>query len=527
MSTLQRLVPGDSPAPLFDSTASRAIESAALASAAPHALMEAAGWAAARLALALAPHAERIWIAAGPGNNGGDGLVAARHLHNLGRKVHVTWQGDLSRLPADAAHAREAALAAGLALHAPSTLPTARQDLCVDALLGLGQQRAPEGTMAASIQALNHCKQHGATLLAIDMPTGLCSDTGRRLGDALVQADATLALLTAKPGLFTAEGRDAAGQVWLDLLGPDTADEAATARLVGRGDARAALAPRLDAAHASHKGRFGDTWIVGGASGMTGALHLAARASLYAGAGRVYLTALAEPAPPPASPELMERTWPAAQAMGLAGHATVVCGCGGGDAVRRVLPEIIGRAKRLVLDADALNAIAADPALATLLEARGSRGAATILTPHPLEAARLLGLGAASVQADRLAAARRLAQRFSAVVLLKGSGTVIAAPGHTTVINPTGNARLATAGTGDVLAGWIGGCWSGHEGEGLDIAATVGAGSAWLHGRAAQDTDTGLPLPANNLIDAMAQAAVGLDASPARSALALAGGGSS
>lgn len=527
MTTLQRLVPADGPVPLFDSAASRAIESLALASAAPHALMEAAGWAVARLALALAPHAEHVWIAAGPGNNGGDGLVAARHLHRLGRKVHVTWQGDLARLPPDAAHAREAALADGLTLHEPSALPPARQDLCVDALLGLGQRRAPQGEMAATIQALNACRQQGAALLAIDMPTGLCADTGRRLGNVLVQANATLALLTAKPGLFTAEGRDAAGQVWLDRLGVDPDTEAPTARLSGRSDARIALSPRLDAAHASHKGRFGDTWIVGGAPGMTGALHLAARASLCAGAGRVYLTALAEQAPPPTSPELMERTWPTAQAMALAEHATVVCGCGGGDAVRRVLPELISRARRLVLDADALNAAASDPSLATLLERRGARGGATILTPHPLEAARLLGVGAAAVQSDRLAAARALAQRFRAVVALKGSGTVIAAPGRTTVINSTGNSRLATAGTGDVLAGWAGGCWSGHEGEGLDLAAEVVAGTVWLHGRAVEDADTGLPLPADGLIDAMARAAVGLGSRPPPSALgaALAGAG--
>jgi ADP-dependent NAD(P)H-hydrate dehydratase / NAD(P)H-hydrate epimerase len=510
MTSLQRLPAGGDSAPLFDSAETRVIERAALASCAPHDLMEAAGLAVARLALALAPHAERVWIAAGPGNNGGDGLVAARHLFRLGKRVHVTCQGDPARLPADAAHAREAALAAGMELHPPSALPTPESDgpdLCIDALLGLGQQRAPAGEMVATIAALNACRRSGATLLAIDLPTGLSADTGQRLGEAMVEADATLALLTAKPGLFTSAGRDAAGQIWWDRLGIDVDCRVPSARLSGRDDARAALAPRLESPHASHKGRFGDVWVVAGAPGMSGAAHLAARASLRAGAGRVYVTALADPAPALASPELMERSWPAAQAMDLGVQATVVCGCGGGDAVRRVLPELLSRARRLVLDADALNAIAADSSLAALLEARGRRGAATILTPHPLEAARLLGITAAAVQADRLAAVRALSQRFTAVVLLKGSGTVIVAPGCATVINSTGNAQLATAGTGDVLAGWIGGCWSGHLGDDLGTAALVAVGSAWLHGWAVQDRGVGLPLPADQVTDAMARAA--------------------
>jgi len=140
-------------------------------------------------------------------------------------------------------------------------------------------------------------------------------------------------------------------------------------------------------------------------------------------------------------------------------RSTVVCGCGGGDAVRAALPRLIALAARLVLDADALNAIAADPALQTMTIARAARSRATILTPHPLEAARLLGATTGQVQVDRLGAARALAERFGAVVVLKGSGSVIAAPGELPRINATGNASLATGGTGDVLAGWIGGRW--------------------------------------------------------------------
>lgn len=515
MTPLRRLLPGDEPALLYDSRTSRAIEQAALAAAPAHALIEAAGLAVARLALALAPRAERVWVAAGPGNNGGDGLVAARWLHRLGKTVRVTWLGDPQRLPADAGHARAEALNAGLALRPPADMAAGNEpppELVIDALFGLGQTRAPEGAFADTVDALNRCRERGATLLSVDLPTGLCADTGRRLGEATVRADATLALLTAKPGLFTADGRDAAGNVWWCDLGIAPGDDVApSARLASRADARAALAPRLGAAHDSHKGRFGDTWIVGGARGMVGAAQLAACASLRAGAGRVYLSLLADEVPSPltATPELMQRSWAEGRAMGLADHATVVCGCGGGDSVRLVLPELLGRARRLVLDADALNAIAADPVLASLLEARGRRGAATVMTPHPLEAARLLDTTPGALQADRCAAARHLADRFGAVVLLKGSGSVVAAPGSVPAINPTGNARLATAGTGDVLAGWIGGAWCGHGAVDLATAACVAAGSAWLHGRAAEDSHGaagGLPLPASRLIDAMAQA---------------------
>lgn len=516
MSLPRRLLPGDEPASLFDSRASRAIERACLASSPAHALIESAGLAVARLAVALAPRAERIWVAAGPGNNGGDGLVAARWLHRAGKRVRVTWFGDPQHLPADASHARAEALNAGLVLEPAGAMPAddpAAPELAIDALLGLGQQRAPEGVLADTIRALNRCRERGSTVLAVDLPTGLCADTGRRLGEAIVQADATLALLTVKPGLFTAEGRDAAGDVWWDDLAVPFDDSVPpSARLAGRADAQAALAPRLGAPHASHKGRFGDGWVVGGASGMVGAAQLAARAGLRAGAGRVYLSLLDDDAGPgvlAGGLELMQRSWADARAMGLAQRATVVCGCGGGDAVRLVLPELLARAHRLVLDADALNAVASDPALAGQLEARGRRGAPTILTPHPLEAARLLGTSPAALQAERCTAARRLAERFGATVVLKGSGSVIARPGATPVINPTGNARLATAGTGDVLAGWIGGAWSGHPEA--DAAACAAIGTTWLHGRAAEMPGrSGLPLPADQLIDAMAAAAASL-----------------
>jgi hydroxyethylthiazole kinase-like uncharacterized protein yjeF len=169
-------------------------------------------------------------------------------------------------------------------------------------------------------------------------------------------------------------------------------------------------------------------------------------------------------------------------------HQVIVCGCGGGDSVKSVLEKFLSNATRLVLDADALNALAADPELQARLAARHGRGLHTVLTPHPLEAARLIGCSAEAVQAERLGAARRMAERFHCVVVLKGSGTVIAAPGQPAWINATGNALLATAGTGDVLAGMLGAFLARGQ-ESLEAAKTA----VFEHGKRADHWAAGRP----------------------------------
>jgi len=530
-ATPQPVLPGDRGWPLHDSAATRRIEAAALAAQpAPQTLMQRAGLATARLALALAPHAQRIDVVCGPGNNGGDGLVAARHLHTAGKTVRV-WllaQPDADghpRLPADAQAALVQARAAGVGIAAE--LPECfAGELSLDALLGLGARRAPEGALAEAIRRLNAAS---APVLAIDLPSGLHADNGTLLGAEAVRAQHTLSLLTLKPGLFTGAGRDHAGSIWFDELGTAAGMEAASARLSGSDCLRRVLSPR---AHAAHKGSYGDVLTVGGAPGMAGAAVLAAGAALAAGAGRVYLSPLDAASPPfdPLRPELMHRPagWRPEPAW-LQG-TTVVCGCGGGDAVRAALPLWLAHAGRLVLDADALNAIAAEPALQTALRARGARGAVSVLTPHPLEAARLLDIAVGAVQADRIGAAQALCERYRSVAVLKGSGTVIAAPmpesSCAIAINPTGNAMLASAGTGDVLAGWVGGLWSRHAalraaprepaGDAAKAAQAVAFEAAcaavWLHGRAADlaaaRSDGTLPLRAADLIEAMREAAL-------------------
>lgn len=446
---------------LHGTDATRAMERAAAATLPEFTLMARAGLATARMALALAPHARSIWIACGPGNNGGDGLEAAYHLQRWGANPCVTWLGTGTRLPGDAAKALLHARQAGVRFADTPPPDLGPLDLCVDALLGIGASHAPAGAMA---QWLERMRRGGTPLLSVDVPSGLNADTGSLYGgtppsprpaikDAAHGPRHTLSLLTLKPGLFTAQGRDACGTIWHDDLGVPA--QAASP------DAWLSAAPRTRSRpHASHKGSYGDVAIVGGESdpergtSMMGAALLAASAALHAGAGRVYVGFLGAEAPrlSQTQPELMFRA-PAALPLQ---QLTVVCGCGGGLAVRKHLPDILRHSARLVLDADALNAVAADPLQQQALAERAGRELPTVITPHPLEAARLLETTAAAVQADRLRAAQALVQRFGCVVVLKGSGSVIAAPSETPHINPSGNACLATAGTGDVLAGLIG-----------------------------------------------------------------------
>jgi hydroxyethylthiazole kinase-like uncharacterized protein yjeF len=483
--------------------------------------MRHAGRAVARLAQAVAPHARRIEVIAGPGNNGGDGFEAALHGHSRAA-VRVWWLGTVERQPADAQASRQAAQAAGVEICRldAATLPAlaaalGRSDeppLLIDALLGRGLSRPADGLFAAVIDTVN---RHARQVLAVDLPSGLNGDTGHwPPGAAVVRADWTLALLGLAPGLFTGDGRDAAGEVWWHDLGASAPADSAVAWLE-QGAAQAALiAPRR---HAQHKGSFGDVWVVGGDVSMAGAAWLAGRAALQCGAGRVYLDLLdpSAQATDPLQPELMLGA--RADAARLAA-ATVVAGCGGGAAIVARLPELIAHAGRLVLDADALNAVSADAALIAAVAQRATRGLATVLTPHPLEAARLLGVTLAEVQRDRLLAARQLVERYQVVVVLKGSGTVVAAPGGLPSINTSGSAALATPGSGDVLAGALGALWSRAHGglsaphdSAVDTARRAALTACHLHGQVAQSmSPRAEALPAGELAAGLGRALRGL-----------------
>lgn len=558
--------------PLHDAAASRHWEAQALAGHPPMALMNRAGRAVASLVMAVARPQAPVLVVVGAGNNGGDGWVAARHLHAAGWPVRV-WPVRAAQT-ADAVLAQREAVAAGVRLlrgapwswaHAPIERLQAHGLVIVDALLGLGI-RSPLATPfkeaigwineAATVQERVH---HAITVVSIDLPSGLHPDTGSRCADLLrsdgaVNAHHTLSLLTLKPGLFTHEGRDCAGRIWLDDLGTGAPTDATPpcARLIHRQMLRLLTAARLQAdgqpRQGGHKGGHGDVWLLGGATGMGGALLLAARAALAAGAGRVHRVPVVTgveaqnqhhgraggpnraldlgSAIDPHCPEVMSPAGDALfhslhpHAARSAPHKVVVAGCGGGKAIADALPALLHGAPALVLDADALNAISREPSLWTRLQARRSHGQLTVLTPHPLEAARLLGLTTAEIQQDRIATAQRLADQAGAVVVLKGSGSIVAAPGLLPWVNASGNARLATGGTGDVLAGWIGGAWSSagphapRSQAGFTQARAalhqLVAACVHLHGLAAQRCagEQTLPatavLPASALVDQMA-----------------------
>jgi len=494
---MYRIAPGPVHA-LQGSACTQRLEAGAAAQLPPHTLMQRAGLGLARLARALAPHARTVWIACGPGNNGGDGLEAAMHLHQHGLAVVVTWLGNPQQCPEDARRSWQRAQEAGVCFSGQPPPDLGPTDLCIDALLGVGLSANAQRSLPTNhplLTTLAQVRTCAAPVLAVDIPSGLLSDTGQ-FAPGLAPAPGTnsasprhtLSLLTLKPGLFTGAGRDAAGSVWFDDLACSASSEVPTAWL----NARPAPTMRL---HASHKGSYGDVAVIGGEGlhqrgmGMGGAAVLAARAALHTGAGRVLLCLCDEASPgiDMVQPELMLRHFSALQLEQL----TVVAGCGGGEAIGALLPSVLAKTARLVLDADALNAIAANPLLQQALQARQHH---TILTPHPLEAARLLNTTVEQVQSQRLQAAQQLAERFGCVAVLKGSGTVIAAPGQIPRINPTGNARLASAGTGDVLAGMVGTALA----SGMD-AYTAACHAVFAHGEAADLWPQSLPLTANAL----------------------------
>ncbi len=464
----------------------RILEARLQAESAPGALMELAGLAAAQWFCALAPNARQVAMMCGPGNNGGDGLVMARWLHGRGIPVTAVQCGQPGS-QADRRRALEQAVAAGTRL-LEGTHPPADADVVVDALLGIGAREAPRGSIADALGAM---VSHPARKFALDLPSGLDADQGGVFGADLVCAsEHTLTFLAPKPGLFTGQGRQLCGELWIDDLGsPSLID--GNAMLLGSAHVKTWLgvAPRALAARGGHKGRQGDTWVIAGEPGMHGAARLAARAALFAGAGRVYLVSDRADA---ATPELMHRD-------ALPSGVTVVAGCGGGNAVATSLPMVMATAAQLVLDADALNAIAADTMLRAKLSSRLGR---TVLTPHPLEAARLLGTTTQAVQDARLSSAQALADELRATVVLKGSGTVVAHPGAIPMVCTTGHAALATAGTGDVLAGWIGGLLAQAPGASTQYLAALAA--TW-HGSAADTVPLGAgPLVASALIERMA-----------------------
>ena len=452
-------------------------------------LMESAGRAVAEAVLAERAGDGPVLLVCGVGNNGGDGFVAARQLASLGVPVRVALVGDAKRLRGDAAANWKRLERLGVSIEG-ARFRTAGASVVVDALFGTGLDRAVQGEAAAAIRRISAARPH-ARVVAVDLPSGLDADTGGIHGVA-VQADVTVTIELPKLGLALEPGRSLAGRITVARVGiahdaPDT--EVHGAAELWTSAAAARVLPLRPAA--GHKGSFGHVLVVAGSRGKAGAAALAAEGAARTGAGLVTVacpTGINEilqvkrtetmTAPVPDTAEGGLASAALEPILALARERDVVAlgpGLGREAETQKLVRDLAPRiARPLVLDADGLFALASD------LAALKARRAATILTPHPGEAARLLATTPAAINEDRVAAARRIADRSAGVVLLKGAATVIAAPGGRVAVNPTGGPLLGTGGTGDVLTGVV----AALMGQGLAPfeAATL---AAWLHGSAA------------------------------------------
>jgi NAD(P)H-hydrate epimerase len=452
-------------------------------------LMDRAGRAVADAAAALAGPRGRVVVVCGGGNNGGDGYVAARLLRASGRDARVMALVPAERLAADARAVREQAERAGVPIDdgVLGPLEAGVGDVVVDAIFGTGLARPPQGPFAEAIGAIEAARVAGARVVAVDVPSGLSADTGRPLGPC-VRADRTVTFAFPKRGLALHPGLALAGEVTVADIGiPAEAARRVPAgcELLTEVEARVLVPARPPDAH---KGDAGRLLVVAGSPGKTGAAHLALTGALRGGAGLVTLAARPEVLPFALSgrPEAMSLSLPGDGPLGRADLTALLAaarevdalavgpGIARGPETGEVLRSLLARAgKPAIVDADGLNALADEPGLLAAL------GVPLLLTPHPGEMARLCGSTVAAVQADRIGVAASRARAWRATVLLKGARTVVASPEAPPAVVPTGNAGMATGGTGDVLAGLCGALLAG--GLPPPAAARVGA---WVHGRA-------------------------------------------
>lgn len=455
-------------------------------------LMENAGQNAASVLLrALDGASGRVVVVAGPGNNGGDGFVVARRLLTAGHTPEVLLVADPQRLGGDARVNHDAWRGlggrvtsvmddAGVMALASSLASLGPTDVVVDALLGTGLDRPVEGNFAGVIQAI---LESDARTFSLDLPSGLDANTGAVLGVA-VRADSTITFAHLKTGLLTPSGAEHAGDVHvvdIGVPGELVREVGYSALLFEDDDARELWVPRGVAAH---KGTAGHVVAVAGSPGKSGAALLVARGALRAGAGLATICAFHEAADALDARVLEEMTAridpdsieaSLDQVLSRADVVVVGPGLGLSDRARRVAEHVISSWDGTkIVDADAVSAFAGRGA--DLASAPGQ----LILTPHPAELGRLLGISAAEVERDRYTAVARAAELTGAVVLLKGARTLVAAPGETTLVTAAGTPALATAGAGDVLAGIIAAFAKQMPGR---LSAILGA---HVHARAAE-----------------------------------------
>ena len=450
----------------------RAIEEAGIAG---YELMQRAATAALAAARREFPDARRWQVVCGGGNNGGDGYVLARLAAERGLDLSVVALADPGSLSGDAATAHADFVRAGGHVGEWRGALDAGAGLLVDAIFGSGLSRNVEGAFADAVNAING---HPAPVLSLDVPSGISSDTGKVMGTA-VHADYTITFVGLKTGLFLARAADFTGTLsfaGLDIPPGCRDGEPVQMRRIDPDMIRRELPPRRRNAH---KGDFGHLLLVGGGPGMPGAIRLAAEGALRAGAGRV--TVATHPANcgivMAGRPELMcsgvEDERELARLLRRISTVAIGPGLGTDEWAAALLEETLRHALPAVLDADALNLLAAKP----------RRRDGWILTPHPGEAGRLLGQSAVAVQGDRLAALTRLGKRYGGTAVLKGAGTLVSSGSGVPWICTSGNPGMAAPGMGDVLTGVIAGLLA----QGLDdeAAATVGVQSHAAAGDAA------------------------------------------
>ncbi len=434
-------------------------------------LMERAGQAVFEALRARWPQAGHVAVVCGVGNNAGDGFVVGRLLRETGLRASVLYLGDPERLKGYALGAAQRLQAIGGVLEPFDPERVRAADVVVDAIFGTGLERPVEGHWREAVAAINAAR---APVVAVDVPSGLAAETGAVLG-AAVRATLTVTFIGLKQGLFTGEAPEVVGEVQFSDLGVPGAvyqRVAPAAERIGAEAVAACLPPRRRGAH---KGELGHVLIVGGDHGMPGAVRLAGEAAARAGAGWVsvatrpaHVAALAG-----ARPELMVHGVEAARDLQpLLERATVVAvgpGLGQSTWSQLLLARVLEARRPLVVDADALNLIAREPATRE----------DWILTPHPGEAARLLGVTPAEVQSDRYAAAAAIVQRYGGACVLKGAGTVVRDPDGGVGVCDRGNPGMASGGMGDVLTGVVAGLLA--QGLGLGAAARTGV---YVHGAA-------------------------------------------
>ena len=422
-----------------------------------------------------------ILVLVGPGNNGGDALVCASELRSLGYACICVGLPATNRTPADARAAHQAFLAAGGILR--PDIPESTQyrfSLIVDGLFGIGLNQPLAAPYSAWVESANTLSLlDDIPLLALDIASGLNSDTGFAQ-ETCITATHTLTFIANKPGLLTADGPDHSGEVAVCNLDIDPATlETAQSEDTGNLNDPELWAEDLpQRALNANKGDAGSAGLLGGSPSMAGALLLAARSALHVGAGRVYAAALGNvqsgaPTLDPLQPEIMFRD-PATLREAPLTALGVGPGLGRSEVSRAVLASALDFEGPLVLDADAL------VLLPSLLELLLQRTEPTLLTPHPGEAAALLNTDIPGIEADRIKAARTIAAKYQATVVLKGCGSIIATPDGRWWINTTGNPGMASAGMGDVLTGLT----TALLAQGMPPEQALCA-AVWLHGAAA------------------------------------------